>query len=231
MVTVTRPRLLDLFCGAGGAAMGYHRAGFDVVGVDINPQPRYPFQFVRADAEDVLAGLNVNALAEIGRVDAIHASPPCQDYSRAMRCFVQPGQYPRLIEPIREHLLLSGRPWVIENVPGAPLPTQTDLFGAYGVELCGTMFDLRIWRHRLFETSFPITPPRGCDHALAPMNPHKAPTRKKWRALLDGEPVETAWRAEMGVPWMNQAEGREAVPPSYTEHIGLRLLTQMEAAA
>lgn len=219
-----RPRLLDLFCCEGGAGTGYGLAGFDVIGVDIEPQPRYPFEFHQADA----------LTFPLDGFDAIHASPPCQDYSRAMKCFVGEGQYPRLIEPIRDRLIAAGVPWVIENVPGAPIPVQADLFGAHGVELCGTMFGLRIWRHRLFETSFPVAAPRGCNHSLQPMNPHKAQTRKLWQSILeDGHGVEHAWREEMGVGWMTGAGGREAIPPAYTEYIGTRLLKHIgsEAAA
>ena len=202
---MTAPQLLDLFCGAGGAATGYHRAGFDVVGVDIEPQPRYPFTFVQADAMTY----------PLDGFDAYHGSPPCQDYSKNMKCFVKPGAYPRLIEPTRERLKATGKPWVIENVVGAPLPTQTDLFGAHGVELCGSMFGMRIFRHRLFETSFPIVAPRGCDHSLLPQNPHKAENRKRWRQILGPDaPLERTWREEMGVSWMNAPEGREAIPPA-----------------
>jgi DNA (cytosine-5)-methyltransferase 1 len=229
------PRLLDLFCGAGGAAAGYHRAGFDVVGVDVELQPRYPFTFLEYDALLVLKGLASDgefSWLRLRDFDAIHASPPCQDYSRAMKCFVADGQYPRLIEPVRELLVEIGLPWVIENVPGAPLPTQADLFGANGIELCGTMFGLRVWRHRLFEASFPVAAPRGCDHSLQPMNPHKAPTRRLWRAILPaGESVEGAWRAEMGVGWMSAHEGREAIPPAYTEYVGRNLMASMVGRA
>jgi len=215
---MTRPRLLDLFCGAGGAARGYQMAGFRVTGVDIAPQPRYAGdEFTCADAMTY----------PLGGFDAIHASPPCQDYSTAMKCFITPGQYPRLIGPIRDRLIAAGVPWIIENVPGAPLPVQSDLFGAHGTELCGTMFGLRIWRHRLFEMSWPVAAPRGCDHSLQPMNPHKAPTRKLWQSLLDGQPVERAWREEMGIGWMSGPEGREAIPPAYTEYIGRLLMAEL----
>lgn len=216
---MTRPRLLDLFSGAGGAAMGYHRAGFDVTGVDIEPQPRYPFEFHQADA----------LTFPLEGFDAIHASPPCQDYSKAMRHLA--GAYPRLIDPIRERLGAPGVPWVIENVPGSPLPHQTDLFGAHGVELCGTMFGLRIWRHRLFECSLPLSAPRGCDHARQPLNPHRATTRRKLYAELGTgrSGLERLWREEMGVGWMNAPEGREAVPVAYTEHIGHQLIGHLAA--
>lgn len=153
-----KPRLLDLFCGAGGCSVGYERAGFDVVGVDLNPQPRYPFEFRQVDAIDVLNHLRCGGLRR-DNFDAIHASPPCQDYSAAM-AHLSSGDFPRLIEPVRDLLVEIGLPWVIENVVGAPLPIQSDLFGAHGVELCGTMFDLRVYRHRLFECSFPVGQPR-----------------------------------------------------------------------
>jgi DNA (cytosine-5)-methyltransferase 1 len=213
---VRKPRLLDLFCCAGGAAMGYHRAGFDVTGVDITPQPRYPFRFIQADALDVLAGWDLSCF------EAIHASPPCQGYSRAMRHLA--GIAPLLIDSVREWLKAAGVPWVIENVPGAPLPVQTDLFGAHGVELCGTMFGLPIWRHRLFECSSPVTAPRGCDHSIQPMNPHCAVRR-------GGRTTESAWRAAMGVGWMAQVEGRQAIPPAYTELIGAQLLAAITCGA
>lgn len=209
---VNRPRLLDLFCGAGGAAMGYYRAGFDVVGVDINPQSRYPFEFHQADAMTY----------PLDGFDAIHASPPCQDYSKAMRHLA--GDYPRLIEPVRNRIIASALPWIIENVEGAPLPRQDDLFGAHGVELCGTMFGLRIWRHRLFEMSFPVSSPCGCKHTLPAMNPHNQLGRDRMYAELGRCDPERPWRAEMGVEWMGKHEGREAIPPAYTEYIGSQLL-------
>lgn len=229
---MTRPKILDLFCGAGGAGMGYYRAGFEVHGVDIEPQPRYPFDFVAMDALD----LDWEWVAS--DFGAIHASPPCQDYSKAMRHLS--GDYPRLIEPVRDRLAASGLPWVIENVPGAPLPVQADLFGRYGAELCGSMFGLQasglqIRRHRLFETSFPLTAPRGCDHSLPAFNPHNGSSRGRQRiydAFGRCDP-ERPWLACMGVEWMNRYEGREAIPPAYTEYIGRTLLRHLhqEAAA
>jgi DNA (cytosine-5)-methyltransferase 1 len=204
-------KLLDLFCCAGGAGMGYHRAGFSVVGVDISPQPRYPFEFVQADA----------LTFPLDGFDAIHASPPCQDYSRSLRHMAT--GYPRLIEQVRDRLTAAGLPWVIENVPGAPLPHQTDLFGAHGVELCGSMFGLHIRRHRLFECSFPVAPPRGCDHSGEIINPYNHKARQRFRAVHGADPRRGAWQAEMGVPWMTDPESSEAVPPAYTEHIGRQL--------
>ena len=133
-------RLLDLFCGAGGAAMGYHRAGFEeIVGVDIAPQKNYPFEFVQADA--------VEYVAEHGhKFDAIHASPPCQAYSIMRNLpWLKDKEYPMLIDPVRELLNGVGKPWVIENVMGAHLPAGW---------LCGTMFGLPFYRHRAFESNW-----------------------------------------------------------------------------
>ena len=230
---MTRPRLLDLFCGAGGAGMGYHRAGFDVVGVDNRPQPRYPFEFHQGDVITAYGGIQgwIDYLGHRRPFDAIHASPPCQDYSKNLRH--QASGYERLIEAIRYRLRSSGVPWVIENVEGAPLPSQADLFGAYGVELCGTMFGLRIWRHRLFEASYPVAPPRGCDHTCRPLNPYRQTSRVLMPQIVGGEwrTQEEPWRAEMGVPWMSRDEGREAVPPAYTEYIGTRLMEHLKQAA
>ena len=216
---MSRPLLLDLFCCEGGAATGYHRAGFDVLGVDIEPQPRYPFRFVQADAMTY----------PLDGFDAIHASPPCQDYSKNLRH--QASGYPQLIDPIRDRLIASGVPWVIENVEGAPLPVQDDLFGAYGTELCGTMFGLRVWRHRLFETSFPIAAPRGCNHATRPLNPYRQSSRVLMAGIVGGEwsTQEEPWRAEMGVRWMSRDGAREAIPPAYTEYIGRQLIKAAKA--
>src|SRR5665213_3193952 len=134
---MSRPRLLDLFSGAGGAAVGYHRAGFEVVGVDIKPQPHYPFEFRQKDALWVLEGETMEGF------DAIHASPPCQAYSKARK--LQGLRHPDLIASVRELLLAISLPYVIENVPGAPLRNP--------VLLCGEMFGLGVRRERLFETN------------------------------------------------------------------------------
>jgi len=137
-----KPRLLDLFCCAGGCGVGYARAGFDVVGVDIDPQPRYPLPFIRADALELDSEF-------IATFDAIHASPPCQSYSDLAKRNRNAHEWPRLIEPVREMLIKSGLPYIIENVEGAPLINP--------VVLCGTMFKgLRVIRHRLFEANFLI---------------------------------------------------------------------------
>lgn len=218
------PLLLDLFCGAGGAAMGYSRAGFDVIGVDLHPQPNYPwpYRFIQADAMKILESGMIGEL-DIRAFDAIHASPPCQAYSRAMKHLAE--GYPELIAPTLAALKELGVPWVVENVMGAPIPEWPTLFGDEGLLLCGSMFGLQVQRHRLFQTSFPIGRPSYCDHSVKVMNPHNAGARREWRIILGkGVPIERTWREEMGVGWMNSAEGREAIPPVYTEYIGRTFL-------
>jgi DNA (cytosine-5)-methyltransferase 1 len=197
---MTRPRLLDLFCGAGGAAMGYHQAGFEIVGVDIKPQPHYPFEFHRA-----------NALTfPLDGFDAIHASPPCQHYANVTRWRGDPDDHPDLIAPIRERLIAAGNPWVIENIFEAPI--RPDFV------LCGSMFGLRVRRHRLFETSWgnPILQPPCSYHGRLLPFMHKG---------------ERAYADAMGCTWMTKEEAREAIPPAYTRFIGEQLLQHLGAAA
>jgi|SRR5215831_969046 len=214
--------ILDLFCGAGGAGYGYHLAGFDVTGVDIRNMKRYPFEFHRADALAYLDAVINYGPGWFG-IDAIHASPPCQHWSRMSNC--RPGlkdQYPQLIEPVRERLQAIGLPYVIENVPGAPLKDP--------VILCGSSFGLgshglQIRRHRLFETSFHV-PPLECRHSGYTMNPHAETGRQRMRDAGFTE-YSRPWTNAMGVPWMTtsrvDAEAREAIPPAYTEYVGLHL--------
>lgn len=214
-------RLLDLFCCAGGAAMGYHRAGFEVVGVDISPQPNFPFQFIQRDAL---------ALEEafLSQFDAIHASPPCQSYSDLAKRNRNADKWPRLIEPVRAMLRASALPYVIENVEGAPLLDP--------VVLCGTMFPgLRVIRHRLFESNFPIYPPTHQPHPLV----HTLDKRKRhygktdeWKDFVQvtggGNSSVASARDAMGIEWMTKGELNEAIPPAYTEFIGLQLLDHLE---
>jgi DNA (cytosine-5)-methyltransferase 1 len=207
LAIASKPRLLDLFCGAGGAAMGYHRAGFEVVGVDIKPQKHYPFEFHQADAMTYpLDGFHV-----------IHASPPCQKYTKASKQWRINGKgYFDLIQPIRERLSASGVSYVIENVPGAPLIEPTMLNGA--------MFGMKVLRRRYFETSPQL------DFILVPSDP--AATFKMGRMVKDGDMItpvghftNVAYAKKiMGVDWMNRDELSQAIPPAYTEFIGKQLL-------
>lgn len=225
------PRLLDLFCGAGGAGEGYKKAGFDVTGVDLRHQPRNPHQFIQADA--------LEYVSEHGReFDAIHASPPCQAFT-ALKAMWNSRKHPDLIEPTRAVLRQVGRPYIIENVPGAPL--KADLM------LCGTMFGLgvgkaELWRHRYFELTFPVglTPP--CQHyqrekVIGVYGGHGRDRRRVvtlvgssgGRSARDGtQQFSVAERAEaMGIDWMTGAELSQAIPPAYTEFIGLALLSNL----
>lgn len=206
---MTRPRLLDLFCGAGGAAMGYYRAGFDVVGVDINPQPHYPFEFHQADALEF----------PLDGYDAIHASPPCQDHMRTPNPNVHGTGW--LLAATRERLTSTGVPWIIENVPSAPM--RADYL------LCGCMFGLpQLRRERWFETSwagFSMNP--GHDHSLPAISVVGRGTPSWVRAKLGYNPTIAQYRAAMGIDWMNRDELSQAIPPAYTEFIGAQLLAHL----
>lgn len=209
------PRMLDLFCGAGGAGMGYSRAGFDVVGVDIAPQPNYPFAFHQGNALEVMAAYGLEF-----EFDAIHASPPCQRHSAMTAC--RPGlaaEYPDLIASTRALLIESGLPWVIENVPGAPLIDP--------VWLCGQMFGLDLYRHRGFESS---------DNLATPAHPpHTTPASKAghWApgtVMSVAGHVSPMWKAREvmgGIDWMTRDELGESIPPAYTEHIGAQLIDHL----
>ena len=220
---VTRPRLLDLFCGGGGAAMGYHRAGFDVTGVDIAPQPRYPFTFVQADA----------LTFPLDGFDAIHASPPCQAYSIANNIHGN-TEHPDLLPATRARLEAWGGPWVIENVPGSPMH--------HYVTVCGLALGLGVKRHRWFESNVGL---------LVPPCPHGHPG--DWVSVFGHTVLERGHvigkakgggnrikrkhlgvergRQAMGIDWMTREELSEAIPPAYTEHIGRQLIDALERAA
>lgn len=217
-----KPRLLDLFCCAGGAGAGYAKAGFEVVGVDNKPQPHYPLPFIQADVFDLDPKF-------IALFDAIHASPPCQSYSDLAKRNGNGHEWPRLIEPVRAMLKKTGLPYVIENVDGAPLLDP--------VVLCGTMFrGLRVLRHRLFETNFPITAPPHRKHPKV----HTFDRRKshfgktdEWEDYVQvtggGNCTLAAARDAMGITWMTKGEINESIPPAYARHVGVQLLQHLAA--
>ena len=217
-----KPKLLDLFCGAGGASMGLYRAGFDVTGVDIKPQPRYPFEFHQADA----------LTYPLDGYDAYWASPPCQEYSRTKS--LKTSIFPTLIEPVRIKLIATGKPFVIENVPGAPLINP--------LILCGSMFGLRVRRHRIFEINPPVYfPPFSCNHwgkcTGAGRNRVKAGVKGRTLSLNDGFAFLTVagndylvneGKKAMGIDWMIRSELSQAIPPAYAEYLGNQLIRAIQ---
>lgn len=204
--------MLDLFSGAGGAGTGYHQAGFEVVGVDIVKQPHYPFTFVLADA--------LEYVAEHGReFDVIHASPPCQGYSRMRHLpWLKGKQYPLLIPAVREALQNTGRLWVIENVSDAPLN---------GAELCGAALGLPIIRHRRFESNILLLFPPCPGHDVI-YSGNANMSKRGGASGVMGIPDGMDAREVMEVPWMTQREARQAIPPAYTRYIGRMLLEATE---
>ncbi len=209
--------MLDLFCCAGGAGTGYSQAGFEVVGVDIKSQPNYPFTFKQDDVFSL-------PLDFLKTFDAIHASPPCQSYSDLAKRNGNADAWPRLIEPIRELLVNTGLPYVIENVEGAPLINP--------IVLCGTMFKgLRVLRHRLFETNFPVLTPTHGRHPKVHTFDKRKSHYGKTNDMVDfvqvtggGNCTIAAAKDAMGIDWMTKNELNEAIPPAYTRLIGKQLL-------
>ena len=228
-----RPRILDLFCGAGGAAMGLHRAGFKPYGIDNKPQPRYPYAFLQMDAIEALnvlldgGGLTFSNGETLYLVAfaAYWASPPCQHYSWAAARWRNSGyEYPDLITESRDGLLRTGKPYVIENVVGAPMIEP--------ITLCGSSFGLRVRRHRLFEATFLIWA-LPCSHRWQNEDPLWS-IRQRYRTIKTGvcyvfgnqevgQTVED-WKLAMGIDWMGRQELSQAIPPAYSEYIGRHLL-------
>jgi DNA (cytosine-5)-methyltransferase 1 len=214
-------KLLSLFCGAGGACKGYEDAGFEVWGVDSNPKLRkqyiHPGRFICADAIEILKSKEF-----IAQFDVIHASPPCQAFSKATAKRHREN-HPDLIESVRKELIATGKPFVIENVEGAPLKNY--------VVLCGTMFGLDVVRHRLFECNPNISfPPFMCNH-------HKKTIKQNHKGKVDltknfhcvvGKPadLESAKKA-MGIDWMSVRVISQAIPPAYTNWIGEKLIDHL----
>jgi len=216
-------RILDLYCGAGGAGKGYSLAGFHVTGVDMEPQPRYPFAFIQADA----LKLDVRFLRSF---DAIHASPPRQAHT-ALGTMPNAKEHADLIPATRAMLVAAGVPWIMENVVGAPLIDA--------VTLCGTMFGLgaanaQLRRHRLFEASFQISAPRACQHFGATIGVYGGHVRDR-RCRADSadrgvaDPSFADGCAAMGIDWMTLAELSQSIPPAYTNFLGSQMIGQLGA--
>ncbi len=221
-------RLLDAFCGAGGCSVGYQRAGFDVTGVDIEPHDDYPFPLLEDDALVVLDNLQY-----LATFDAIHASPPCQGYTTMSNRWRGKGgkadSHLDLIPAVRDALLAWGGPYVLENVPGARSQLRDP------ITLHGGMFGLRVHRPRLFETNVPLM----LYSAPPPVDPigvyGKAHDGRRLFTRADGSEQRAAYslseaRGAMGIDWMTDwADLTEAIPPAYTEYLGVQLLAQLEA--
>lgn len=220
-----KPRLLDLFCGAGGAAMGYYRAGFDVTGVDIKPQPHYPFEFVQADALEYCA-------AHGHEFDVIHASPPCQAYTGMRNItisrFGAAPEHPDLVDDTRRALRATGRHWIIENVQNSPIDTH--------IILCGVSLGLpELARHRHFESDLLLFA-QPCAHRSVPYTigvygdvpDGRRVSYPQFRLSRIAKGLPEASRV-MGIDWMTWDEIKLAIPPAYTEYIGRQLLQQLEA--
>ena len=213
-----RPLLLDAFCGGGGATKGYQRAGFEVWGCDINPHPNYCGDtFFQMDAVEFINLFGFLATA-------IHASPPCQAHSVARR--VHKKEHVDLIPATRAALIATGKPYVIENVEGAPLRAS--------LMLCGTMFGLKTRRHRLFETSFDLYFPPfacGCHGEVGRgnlLNYHNTAQRNLYLSKHGYGNGSLGMKESLGVEWMNFDEAQEAIPPAYAEYIGKHLLAHLE---
>ena len=208
-------KLLDLFCGAGGCGMGYFKAGFEIVGVDIEPQPNYPFKFYQLDAFKALKVLDVS------QFDVIHASPPCQQYSIAAgRNRAEGKKYPDLINKTRKQLQKTGKCYVIENVIGAPLIDP--------IKLSGMMFGLKVIRYRLFESNVFLMQPKPIPKKGV-LKKIRGDKGKYWPVYGNHVGTVKEWADAMGIYWMTKKqELAQAIPPVYTEYIGNQLVTCLQ---
>lgn len=228
-----RPRLLDLFCGAGGAGMGYHLAGFDVFGVDIEPQPDYPFPMVEGD---VLGPWLEAYLFDRNDWDAVHASPPCQAFTD-LKSMWNARAHEDCLTPTRALLKRWGGLYAIENVPGAPMSGHVTLCGS-SLGLGTVKYDRELRRHRHFECNFPVMVP-PCAHQRATIGIYGDHARDRRRVdggergvdFPDSEKIALAKEA-LGMPWAKTWRGlSQAIPPAYTEHIGGYLMRALDVKA
>lgn len=217
---MNKPLMYDLFCGAGGCTKGYQMAGFRVVGIDLFPQKNYCGDgFIQMDALEFLGRY---LAGEYPEVDAFSASPPCQGYS-LMR-HVTGKEYPLMIPVVRRLLRLSGKPYIIENVESAPLIDAT--------LLCGTMFGLKTFRHRKFETSFFMLAPQHITHTLfgrAAKQGRPTTPERQYITVTGHYSGVNVGRAAMGIDWTTKQELTQAIPPAYTHWIGERLIEQLSS--
>jgi DNA (cytosine-5)-methyltransferase 1 len=228
--------LLDLFCGGGGASWGYHQAGFDVIGVDSRPQPLYPFEFHQMDAMDALSRLRGDeAVFEGKKVDLIHLSPPCKAHTRAKHIREAQGRQssePNLLTPSLRMLEDVRTPWIVENVPGAPMRKE--------LELCGSMFGLKVRRHRWFcaHQDLFLYPPGVCDHVTQgkPVGVYhtmndtvQGKDNERGGYVIGGSTAKTLEEGQeaMGIDWLTWKPLTQAIPPAYTKFIGGILMRQL----
>lgn len=207
-------KLLDLYCCGGGASHGYELAGFEVTGIDINPQPKYKGAFFQSDA--------IQYLIENWRnFDAIHASPPCQAYSLSSMQFRKKGKrYVDLISATREALLQTGLPYVIENVPGSPLINP--------IQLCGSMFNMQSYRHRLFESNIALTAPMHPEHINVNAKMGRKPKVGEFIQYVGHFSGVKKVQDMTGLHWLGQGELAQSIPPQYTKYIGGQLIKHLQ---
>lgn len=210
---VTGFKLLDLFCCSGGASFGYEKAGFDVTGIDIEHQPKYKGKFIQADAFEYLRNNYQN-------FDAIHASPPCQAYSKSSMQFRKNGKvYPDYIGLIRNELIKTGKPYIIENVPESPLINP--------IILCGAMFGLRTYRHRLFESNIQLIAPEHPKHIALNAKMGRKPKENEFIQYVGHFSGVSIVQEMTGLLWLGQSELAQSIPPQYTEFLGNQLLSYL----